>query len=116
MNNWHVTSFRIKKSQDEINPETSSAVTNVEEISINSEGTPDRGVTSIEVDLSEEYQVNYKEMAENLCQFCLNKTLSAFEYSKWKAEDKAPINAYWIVDSQKENKVAIDVYELLKYK
>lgn len=136
LNNWYVTDFKIEKKQDEINSGTPSVLTNVEGISINSEGTPDRGMASIEVDLSENYQVNYKELKGNLCQTCLDKVLSALEYAKWKVEDKEPIplcmvdfetldiysiqdtsckysvRDYWIVISHKGDTVIVEAYEL----
>ena len=136
LNNWYITDFRIKESEDEMDSGTTSALTSVDGISICSEGTPARGMASIEVDLSENCQVDYEMLENNLCQFCLDKILSALEYSKWKVEEKSPVplclidfetldvyslqdtlhkysvRDYWIVASHKENEVIIDAYDL----
>ena len=136
LNNWYVKDFRIEKSEDEMDSGTSSALTNVDGISIHSEGIPDRGTASIEVDLSEDCEVDYKMLKENLCQSCLNKVLSALEYNKWKVEDKNPVplclvdfetldiyslqdtlhrysvRDYWVVSSCEKSRVLVDAYDL----
>lgn len=136
LNNWYVTDFRIEKLEDGMDSGTSSALTNVDGISIHSEGMPDRGTASIEVDLSEDCEVDYKMLKENLCQPCLNKVLSALEYNKWKVEDKNPVplclvdfetldiyslqdtlhrysvRDYWVVSSCEKSRVLVDAYDL----
>lgn len=136
LSNWYVTDFRIKKSEDEGDSGISSTLTNIDGTSIHSESVPNRGMGSIEVNLSEDCQVNYEMLIKNLCQSCLDKILSSLEYSKWKVEDKRPIplclvdfdtldiyslqntsykysvRDYWIVVSHKDNVVNIDLYDL----
>ena len=136
LNNWYVTDFRIEESEEGMDSGSSSALTSVDGISIYSEGTPARGTASIEVDLSEDCQVDYEMLEKNLCQSCLDKIMSALEYRKWKVEDKNPVplclvdfetldiyslqdtlhkysvRDYWVVASHNGNGVIIDTYDL----
>lgn len=136
LNNWYVTDFRIEESEEGMDSGSSSALTSVDGISIYSEGTPDRGTASIEVDLSEDCQVDYEMLEKNLCQSCLDKIMSALEYRKWKVEDKKPVplclidfetldiyslqdtlhkysvRDYWVVASCEKNRVLVDAYNL----
>ena len=134
LNNWYVTDFRIEESEEGMDSGASSALTSVDGISIYSEGTPARGTASIEVDLSEDCQVDYEMLEKNLCQSCLDKIMSALEYRKWKVEDKNPVplclvdfetldiyslqdtlhkysvRDYWVVASCENNRVLVDAY------
>lgn len=136
LNNWYVTDFRIEESEEGMDSGASSALTSVDGISIYSEGTPSRGTASIEVDLSENCQVDYEMLEKNLCQSCLDKIMSALEYRKWKVEDTNPVplclvdfgtldiyslqdtlhkysvRDYWVVSSCEKNRVLVDAYIL----
>ena len=136
LNNWYVTDFRIEESEEGMDSGASSALTSIDGISIYSEGTPARGTASIEVDLSEDCQVDYEMLEKNLCQSCLDKIMSALEYRKWKVEDKNPVplclidfetldiyslqdtlhkysvRDYWVVASCEKNRVLVDAYNL----
>lgn len=135
LNNWYVTDFRIEQSE-EVDFRTSSTLTSVDGILIHSEGTPARGIASIEIDFSENCQVDYEMLEKNLCQSCLGKIMSALEYRKWKVEDKNPVplclvdfetldiyslqdtlhkysvRDYWIVSSCEKNRLLVDAYDL----
>lgn len=83
LKNWCVTDFRIEKSEERMDSGTSSTLTSADGIAIPTEGISDRGTASIEVDLSEDCEVEYKMLKANLCQSCLDKIISGLEYSKW---------------------------------
>lgn len=83
LKNWCVTDFRIEKSEERMDSGTSSTLTSADCIAIPTEGISDRGTASIEVDLSEDCEVEYKMLKANLCQSCLDKIISGLEYSKW---------------------------------
>ena len=124
LNNWYVTDFRIEESEEGMDSGSSSALTSVDGISIYSEGTPARGTASIEVDLSEDCQVDYEMLEKNLCQSCLDKIMSAlvplclvdFEtldiYSLQDTLHKYSVRDYWVVASHNGNGVIIDTYDL----
>lgn len=136
LNNWYVTDFRIEESEEGIDSGISSVLTSVNGISIYSEGTPVRGMASIEVNLSENCQVDYEMLEKNLCQSCLDKIMSVLEYRKWKVEDKNPVplclvdfetldiyslqdtlhkysvRDYWVVASCEKNRVLVNAYIL----
>lgn len=136
LNNWYVTDFRIEESEEGIDSGVSSVLTSVNGISIYSEGTPVRGRASIEVNLSENCQVDYEMLEKNLCQPCLDKIMSVLEYRKWKVEDKNPVplclvdfetldiyslqdtlhkysvRDYWVVASYEKNRVLVNAYIL----
>lgn len=136
LNNLYAIDFRIKEDEDGTGSGTASSWTNVDGISIKSEGTPSRGMASIDVVLPGGYDVDFEILKNHFCQFCLDKVLGALEYSKWKIENKNPIPVclvdfetldvyslqnsvrncsvrnYWVVVSHKRNEVVVDAYDL----
>ena len=130
LNNWYVTDLKIKNLDKEVSGGMNSVLTNIDGVSMYSEGIPEEGFASLEVKLSAECKVDYELLRENLCQPCLEKILSALKeekaalplclvdfqtlhiYSLQDVTSKYSIRDYQIVASHKENEVIIEAQEL----
>ena len=94
LNDWYVIDFPLK-NYDENEMESAASTSflsgNTGEISYSSDGTPSRGMTSIDVTLPENYEVDTNVLEKHLCQNCLNKVAASLEYRKTDGENKEAI-------------------------
>ena len=114
LNDWYVIDFPLK-NYDENGNEVESATStsflsgNTGEISYSSDGTPSRGMASIDVTLPVNYKVDTNTLEKHLCQNCLNKVAASLEYRKSNSERKEAISLC-IVDFK-----TLDIYSLQDY-
>ena len=93
LNDWYVIDFPLK-NYDENGNEVESATStsflsgNTGEISYSSDGTPSRGLASIDVTLPENYEIDTNMLENHLCQNCLSKVAASLEYRKTDGENK----------------------------
>ncbi len=93
LNDWYVIDFPLK-NYDENGNEVESATStsflsgNTGEISYSSDGTPSRGMASIDVTLPENYEIDTNMLENHLCQNCLSKVAASLEYRKTDGENK----------------------------
>ena len=96
LNDWYVIDFPLK-NYDENGNEVESATStsflsgNTGEISYSSDGTPSRGMASIDVTLPENYEIDTNMLENHLCQNCLSKVAASLEYRKTDGENKEAI-------------------------
>ena len=114
LNDWYVIDFPLK-NYDENGNEVESATStsflsgNTGEISYSSDGTPSRGMASIDVTLPVNYKVDTNTLEKHLCQNCLNKVAASLEYRKANGENKEAI-PLCIVDFK-----TLEIYSLQDY-
>ena len=114
LNDWYVIDFPLK-NYDENGNEVESATStsflsgNTGEISYSSDGTPSRGMASIDVTLPENYEIDTNMLENHLCQNCLSKVAASLEYRKTDGENKEAI-PLCIVDFK-----TLEIYSLQDY-
>lgn len=114
LNDWYVIDFPLK-NYDENGNEVESATStsflsgNTGEISYSSDGTPSRGMASIDVTLLENYEIDTNMLENHLCQNCLSKVEASLEYRKTDGENKEAI-PLCIVDFK-----ILEIYSLQDY-
>lgn len=96
LNDWYVIDFPLKNYDENGNEIESAASTsflsgNTGEIAYSSDGTPSRGMASIDVTLPINYEVDTNMLEKHLCQNCLNKVAASLEYRKSNSERKEAI-------------------------
>ena len=96
LNDWYVIDFPLKnydENGNEIENATSTSFLsgNTGEISYSSDGTPSRGMASIDVTLPENYEIDTNMLENHLCQNCLSKVAASLEYRKTDGENKEAI-------------------------
>ena len=102
LNDWYVIDFPLK-NYDENGNEVESATStsflsgNTGEISYSSDGTPSRGMASIDVTLPENYEIDTNMLENHLCQNCLNKVAASLEYRKTDGENKKPFHCALLI-------------------
>lgn len=114
LNDWYVIDFPLKnydENGNEIENTTSTSFLsgNTGEISYSSDGTPSRGMASIDVTLPENYKVDTNTLEKHLCQNCLNKVAASLEYRKTASENKEAI-PLCIIDFK-----TLEIYSLQDY-
>ena len=114
LNDWYVIDFPLKNYDENGNEIESAASTsflsgNTGEIAYSSDGTPSRGMASIDVTLPINYEVDTNMLEKHLCQNCLNKVAASLEYRKSNSERKEAISLC-IVDFK-----TLDIYSLQDY-
>lgn len=114
LNDWYVIDFPLKNYDENGNEIENAASTsllsgNTGEISYSSDGTPSRGMASIDVTLPENYKVDTNTLEKHLCQNCLNKVAASLEYRKAASENKEAI-PLCIVDFK-----TLEIYSLQDY-
>ena len=97
LNDWYVIDFPLKNYDENGNEIESAASTsflsgNTGEIAYSSDGTPSRGMASIDVTLPINYEVDTNMLEKHLCQNCLNKVAASLEYRKSNSERKEAIS------------------------
>lgn len=142
LNDWYVVDFGLENYNEEGsyitegNSGTSSRLTNTGDVTIQTSGTPSRGMASVDVMLPEGYVLDTKLIQEHLCQICLDKVTASLETSKWKVEKKTSIplclvdfqtleiyslqdwhigtsiRDYWVEMEHGENEVGVKAFEL----
>ena len=73
------------------------------------DGTPSRGMASIDVTLPENYEIDTNMLENHLCQNCLSKVAASLEYRKTDGENKEAI-PLCIVDFK-----TLEIYSLQDY-
>ena len=114
LNDWYVIDFPLKnydKNGNEVENATSTSFLsgNTGEISYSSDGTPSRGMASIDVTLPINYEVDTNMLEKHLCQNCLNKVAASLECRKSNSERKEAI-PLCIVDFK-----TLEIYSLQDY-
>jgi len=96
LNDWYVLDLKLKSYDEEGNEikgdgNSSTTYGNTGEISYMSQGSPSKGMASMDITLPEDYKLSTDTIQDNLCQKCLNKITESLEYGKWKYEKKEAI-------------------------
>ena len=95
LNDWCVLDFKLK-NYDEQGREIPGkgyeiAWGNAGGGSYSLRSSPSRGMSSIEVTLPRDYDLDTTVIREHLCQICLDKITATLNFSKWKYEKKRMI-------------------------
>ena len=96
LNDWYVLDLKLKSYDgkgNEIEGEKGSSTSygNTGEISYMSQGSPARGMASMDITLPENYKLHTDTIQHYLCQKCLDKITESLGYSKWRYEKKEAI-------------------------